>query len=342
MVDPERGIGLKGLDAADVAQRHLGILRMIAPTGWLRAPSDLQRTAALIATGLSGDSALVAERVIAAGEDFAKGLPFWVGLRGEIRIAIGALLVAFHITPQEALALRKDVRKRYRDDRAGYVEPHAFLAALVHKRRIALLPHGGTQGNGGAVTRIHGPARLLRQRHWFSYYHDVAPLLAAQSGVLEPAERFAERVRRAVQLLKDAGFPSYADRLRTALVLLASGQEPSSIVRLMEDWRQGLKGQPVPHRRLAGAGFALLAMGWGGAERDGLEALSRLYGNLRHGRPKADPATAVTFAAFLLARMGPAHDRGSLDPATAFLVLDAHAAGLAAAEGAAGSDEDED
>ncbi|MGF1456614.1 MAG: hypothetical protein ACFB6R_14700 [Alphaproteobacteria bacterium] len=344
MVDrePARGFALEGLDATDVAQRHLGILRMIAPTGWLRAPTEMQRTAALVATGVSGDSALVADRAIAAGDAFAKGLPFWVGLRGDIRIAIGTFLVAFGLTPEDALALRQAVRRRYRDDGAGYVEPHAFLAALVHRRRTGPAPDTALSTGDGAVTRIQASIRLLRQRYWFSYYHDVAPLLAAQPGSLDPAERFAEKLRRTVQRLKDAGFPSYADRLRTALILLAAGPEPAATVRLMEDWRQGLKGQPLPHKRLGSAGLALMALGWGSADREGLEAMARLYGGLRHGRPKADPATAVNSAAALLARMGPAQGRGPLDPDTAFFLFDAQAASLACAEGAAASQEDED
>ncbi len=345
------GEALRGLEAGDVARRYQGILRMIAPGGWLRPPSHMQRSVALIATAMPGDSALVAENILSAAEIFAKRLPFWAGLRGDIRFCIGALITAYDADAEDVVALRADVRRTYKAMRAGYVEPYTFMAALIQAGSAERRGADPFRPAESALTRLHATTRILRQRHWFSYYHDVVPLVAVQTEALGAAPILADRVSRSAQQLRDAGFRSYADRLRAALILTAVGQDVSALIRLMEDWRQALKSQPVPHRRIGVVDLALLTVGWGRADRDGLDELARLHGALRHGRPKADPSTAITYAAALLARMGASRsstDRGAASgavrPQTGFPVmalLNAHAASAAAAEESDASEEEE-
>ncbi len=319
------------VNPVDIAERYLHILRLIAPGRWLKAQTDLDRAAALLVTGLPGDPDELVQSTLGKAEGFARLLPFWSGLKGNLRVPIGALLTTWHVDPAQTVALRKRARVLFREQGAGYADPYGFLAALLlegNPRTGGLTPE--------TVRLLGGVAGLLRRQHWFSYYHDVLPLLAVRPDKLTNTEDFLAEVCTITRSLTDAGFRSYAERLRAALLLVAHGGEDKAAIRAMQEWRRAMKAQGLASRMMSLPNLASLAIGWGHADRPGVDALVRLEGALRDGRPKADQRTALNQAAGLLVSAAPGSGRAE-DGGGALrrLVFEAHIASLIAADSVA-------
>ncbi|MER8048062.1 class I SAM-dependent methyltransferase [Streptomyces sp. NPDC094032] len=86
------------------------------------------------------------------------------------------------------------------------VDPARNLTAYAQRIGIPTLPEFFTPSTAEAVSRAHGPARLILGRHVFAHIDDLAGVLAGVRTLLAPDGVFAIEVPYAVDLLEKHAF----------------------------------------------------------------------------------------------------------------------------------------